>query len=529
MIWALISLRLNFWKFLACREVVVCLNVGRLGELFARKPDHPLADERELRAMIAGLPGDDAFAAVDELSGWLESLAVAWDIVPGERFAIVARLDEVAQLPLRRLTREYLGLPGEGSKEEKRLWQLCCGFWRNLADAYESCLPAPGGGGKSGEALKKVLPALAVRLLVALSSLLKWELFRHGPADGALWQRLGRALLVAETEGAASRRQAITAIGTTSPIQEFARAMALYAASPDSAAPLQIQLMERLIAHFQHNFEFTAEAAHDCVYWVDLAQPWPPQRLARRPAGVTPTMRFFKPAGLHAALSELRDLLERGGAVPAHIPLGDVYPVRLLLSALRQLTTYLAPHPPQRRHPRHSVRHRMGAVVGLEGALAVFSGQAATCRVEDWGIEDACRGGFGAVTLSLLGGKLQIGSLLALQPEGGDSWLLGVVRRCHHRQRDESRVGVEVLARRATSVVLRPRSATGYAAAAEIRAIALHDGNASGELRLLLPFAGFDAHCVLEGSLGEGPRQLMPVAIVEQGADYEFARYRFMA
>ena len=46
-----------------------------LGAIVGQKIDHPLGDPRELRRIVDEIPGDNAFRALDEVVGWLESLA----------------------------------------------------------------------------------------------------------------------------------------------------------------------------------------------------------------------------------------------------------------------------------------------------------------------------------------------------------------------------------------------------------------------------------------------------------------------
>ena len=46
--------------------------LGRNG-LGAAKAEHPLAVPRELRRIVDQLPAGDAFRALDEIVGWLES------------------------------------------------------------------------------------------------------------------------------------------------------------------------------------------------------------------------------------------------------------------------------------------------------------------------------------------------------------------------------------------------------------------------------------------------------------------------
>jgi hypothetical protein len=52
------------------------------------------------------------------------------------------------------------------------------------------------------------------------------------------------------------------------------------------------------------------------------------------------------------------------------------------------------------------------------------------------------------------------------------------------------------------------------------------DGNAPGELRIVLPVASFDLRENLEYTQDGRRHLLTPVALLEQTADYEFARYR---
>ena len=44
---------------------------------------------------------------------------------------------------------------------------------------------------------------------------------------------------------------------------------------------------------------------------------------------------------------------------------------------------------------------------------------------------------------------LKVGALIAMQPEGGDNWLVGVIRRYHRVAENQARVGIEALARQA--------------------------------------------------------------------------------
>jgi hypothetical protein len=505
--------------------------VANLGGLFAQKSEHPLADARELRKVLSELPRDNAFKALDEIAGWLESLAGVADFPAGRLYDVLQQFEEVAAPHLRRLSQEYFYTARLSKSEERRLWSINYGFWTLLADAYERCLKAVSDKPSTGAVAKTALPLLTVRLIAALGCMLKWEQFHYGPLRGELWRRLGTALLAAEAADVDDKAVALPGrSGMTTPVQEYQKVMLFQAASLDSLLPVEIEVAERLIAHFLPGFVYTEKALMDSVYWSDLSLAQPPQRLARMPAKAERTQRFIKPGTAYDEMLAMLDGLERGGDVPAEISLGAAYPAKLLVRVLRHLTAYLAPIPPQRQHDRHRVKHRMSVLHGLVNAFVVFSGEfggrPAGLQMESWVVENVSRGGFGAVLGNVPQEWLRVGALIAMQPEGGENWLVGVIRRCHRETESDARVGIQVLARQVVSAELRVRAASSYAAVAGVPALLLLDSNSADELRVVLPPSTFDLRESLEYA-SDGRRFLLsPVALVEQTGDYEIARYR---
>lgn len=503
----------------------------KMGSLFGQKEGHPLAEPRELKKIIAELPKDNAFKALDEIVGWLESLLAADDI-PVDRFHEAARqLDEAAQPHVRRLTKDYLHTARLTRADEKRLWSITYGFWTLLAEAYERSLDSLGDKGRPAEQLKAALPFICARQLAALGALIKWDQFHYGPSSNLLWQRLGKALLIAEEAGVAGKAlQFGGLIGVSSPAQEYQKVMVFQAASMDSLLPLEIELAERLIEHFLPSFVFTAEPQHDSVYWVDLKLAQAPLRLARMPAQALPSQRYFKPGPAHEAIRTLLNTLELGGDIPAEINLGGQYYPKTLIPVVRHLAVYLAPIPPQRKHDRHRVKHRMTVLNGLVNAYAAFSaesgGQPAGLPMESWVAENVSRGGFGAVVSDMPADWLKVGALLAMQPEGGENWLLGIVRRYHRVTENNARAGIETLARQALAVEVKPRTASSYAALPGVPALLIEEDCAAGEIHVVLPPANFDLRETLEYAAQGKRYTLTPVALLEQTADFELARYR---
>lgn len=510
---------------------VVFNKVATLGGIFAQKNDHPLANPREMRKILNDLPKDNAFKAQDEITGWLESVAGVDDFPVDRLYEVAQALDEAAQPHLRRLSREYFQAARLSRSEEKRLWSINYGFWTLLSAAYERCMTKVVDKPRPGELPKSVLPALSASLIAALGCVLKWEQFHYGPLRAESWRPLGQALLAAEEGGVAERSVALPGrLGMTSPVLEYEKVMVFQAASLGSLLPLEIEIAERLIAHHLGGFVFTRTAQVDSVYWSDLRQAQAPQRLARMPQYATPTQRFIKPGAAHQAMLALLDDLERGDDVPPDIDLGGQYQPKLLARVLKHLVSYLAPIPPQRKHDRHRVMHRMSVLHGLVNSFVVFSGEfggrPAGLPVESWVVENVSRGGFGAVLGDVPGEWLKVGALIALQPEGGDNWLVGVVRRYHRLSESEAKVGIEALARQVDAQEVRVRSASSYGAAATTPALLLRDGSVPGELRVILPYGSFSLRESLEYARDGQRFMLEPVALLEQTLDYELARYR---
>lgn len=491
---------------------------------FSSRPDHPLADAKEMKRIIADLPLDNAFKAVDEVCGWLDSLHRADEFRIDDYFDVIRQFDEAAQPHLRRLMRDYLHAPRLSKTEERRLWSINSAYGGKIAGLYAYCLER----NQRGESLGSLLPLVAARLIAARTAQLKWVEYRYGPINHALWLALGQTYLEAEAAGYAQKLVQLypSQPGTTSVAWLYLQALVLHASSMDSLIPLAIELSDRLIGHFLPSFVFSAVAQADSVYWIDAAQGDPPARLARQPNELTSSLRFFAPGTAPQALNELIHKVERG-EVPVDLNLGGQYPAKVLMPVLCHLALYWAPQPPLRAHQRYNVKARIAVLHGFEDSVSVFAGgsarEQAGLHAESWTVENVSLGGFGAALEHLRGDWLRVGSLLSMQPEGGENWVLGVVRR--YKQNDShASVGSQSISKQALSVELRPRT-SGLSVTSPISGIWLRENNLPGETCLVLPLASFDLRESLEFSYENQNYLLTPLTLEESGADYEIARY----
>jgi len=315
----------------------------------SNKPDHPMADIKEARKLLDELPTSDAFKCAEELTHWLASVIAEAGFKPEYRAQLIQLLDEAAQIPLRKLARDYLVSPRLAKFQELRLWKAIYEYWRHAALAYTACIDLYATGAKGADALKGSMPLLLTRALRALAAQVKWTYVRYGPMDPSVWGVIAKLYALAETRKFA--QSSVTLYpgvpGESTPEKEFLKAAMLSASSPDSLLPLEIELCERLIAHFCASFTLRLDLQPDIAYWIDLATSQAPLRLARPPQPA-PSLRFFAAGKALEELEALIDTTKATGNVPAQVNLGGSYPAESVLDVLNHLALYWSHKPPER-------------------------------------------------------------------------------------------------------------------------------------------------------------------------------------
>jgi len=494
-----------------------------LGIFSSKSEQHPLTDADESQRVLDALAAHEASAALDEIVGWLESIAKDEKLKLAERIALSFKLDEAAQIHARKLARDYLTSPRLGRTQEYKLWQANHDFWAQLSATYQACVDRWVSQEKGAEAIKTELPVLVARMMRAYSALIKWNQFRYGPVDGAVWKKMGTAFLMAE-KGKFSKQSVVlysTVPGETSVEQEYIKALVFMASSMDSLLPLEIEIAERFIGHFLPLFVFTAEVRKDNIYWVDATKPQPPSRLAVLPQ-LAPSLRFFSTGAALKKLEELQARVELS-EVPPEVSLGAQYSPRVILPVLRHIGMYWAAKPPMRSFDRHRVKSRINVINSLE-TIATQLTQAQSAepdaeKSEAWIVDDVSQGGMGAQVPLAANDWVRIGALLGIQPDGGNNWLLGVVRRFSRDTSELGSVGIETLSKTPLAVSADLRGMTCEA----ILLDALHTGET---VRVILPSSTYESAIPLTFTLQGRLARLDPVEQIETGVDFDIGLYR---
>ena len=487
------------------------------------KVDHPLADEKGVKEVLAAVPQDDSAKALEELRHWIESVMTTEGFKTERRAELVLLLDETAQAHQHKLARDYVVTPGLSKFQEARLWGALSVFWNDLAAAYVSCLEQiavdPGSAGR----LKAQLPLLVTRSVRACAAHLKWGYMHYESGGPPVWQNLAKAYRFAE--GKKIQKESVSPYPrmslATSAEREFTKALMLAASSPDSLMPVEIELAERVIAHLAGLFVISdAHQPKSTHNWFDLSGSLPPQRLTQAPpAG--PSLRFFA-AG--AANEKLEGMIRvaQGGALPTDLNLGGTYEPSKVLRVLRHLQANWAATPPVRKYDRYEVEHRLSVVNGFAGVRARVQDGVSNGHAETWLTRNISSGGIGAAVGKAQSDWVGIGRLVGLSVEGGSGGCsVGMVRRCSRGRQRELFVGLRTFAKTAFAVSL------GGVDPPE--AMYLSDGGAPGEDTLVcLREGGYDARVSPIMALDGRTYLLVPVEVVESGEDFEIARYRAM-
>lgn len=487
---------------------------------FSKKSDHPLADSKEAKRILAEVATRDPHGALEEASAWLESLPTAEGFKLALRIERFLQLDEAAAPQARRLGREFVNLGRASRMQESRLWDLNHGYWMQLAAGYAHCHAQVQQAGKDEAAsVQSLRPLLYARLMHAYAALLKWDQFHYGPIGGDFWARTGALYLAADAEGLAKKPLTLyPGMPPTTIEAEYLKLLLFQASSMDKLLPLEIELAERLIAGLLPHFNLTAEVRPENVYWVDAAREAPPTRLARLP-DVAPTLRFFSGGKALAEIEALQARIAADHRVPPEVNLGGQYEAADVGSVLEHLAACWAPKPPMRSHARHQVKSRLTVTHGMATVHAYVGGRTTDPGgVEVWVVEDVSLGGMGALVPTSRQDWIRIGTLVAMQPEGGGNWLLGIVRRFARMSSNQGQVGIETVSKNPFAVI-------ADAGGLQTEALLLELPVVGEYARMALPAAALEEKVALLFELDGKRARLHPREILETGEDYVVANF----
>ncbi len=504
------------------------------------KPDHPMADIKNAKTLIADLPANDSIKALEEVIYWLDSIMREDGFKVDYRFQLFDALDQAAKNHPRKIAQDYLATDRQEKYRESKLWNTSFEFWRTLGGAYVQCVEQFQAGAGGSGALKKDLPVIIARALRTLTLQLKWGLLRYGPLDDRVWSDLGRMFLFAETQKLAAQPVAIYPgqHGSGTITQEFLKALMLSISSTDGLAPLNQEIAERIVAHFGADFTLQKMPDSVCNYYFDLSMRKPAARVMKNMES-SATTRYFGAGKAMAGLVQMALTIQQQNAVPSNINLGSIYEPELVLSVMKHLTLYWSDKPPARSSERRKTATRMTVVHGFKETFASVDPAKEENSLdfhqadgsESWIVENISDGGFGAIIPQVKSDWLQVGCLLGFQTETSKFWGTGVVRRISRDEFQQRRVGIQMLSKSVIPVALTPSgnvSSFNAARGGEPGVLLSTAPDKNGEITLLLRDGSYSPRQALDMNVRGKTYYLMPSKLVEGGGDFDLARFKVM-
>jgi hypothetical protein len=503
------------------------------------KVDHPMSDAKRARELIDALPPNDPVKALEEIVNWLDSINQTAEFRLNQRFENLDLLDAAARTHARKLAQSYLSMPRQMKFQENRLWNAIFGLWRQLGDGYLHCVKQYEDGLIGMTLVRKNLPVIVARAVRAVTSQLKWKLLRYGPVERRIWAELAQAYAIAEQRGFADGAVTLYpgAQGESTVRREFLTAMMFWASSPEGLPPLRMEIAERTAAHLAAGFRISGRP-EGCTHYVDLASPGPAVRLFKG-AEAKPTLRFFGAGRGLADLNQLIAKVQQSGALPQGLSFGGDYDKDNLVGAFRHLAQYWSDKPPARSSERRPSAGRLTVVPGLRDILMTldpsdddtldFSLSRPARSGESWIVEDVSDGGYGAAIPTVKSDWIRVGTLVGLQSEASRYWGLGLIRRIVRDEREQRHVGIQVLTRTAIPVRISLTQTLSFTDADRDlqRAILLPTGpDARGEVGVVMRSGLFNGRDGLDMMVSSKFYRLTPVALVEGGEDFDWARFK---
>ena len=502
------------------------------------KVDHPMADAKQARQIVAELPANDAAKALQEITEWLESMNQTEGFKVDRRFDNLDLLDGAAKNHQRKLSQDYLAMPRQQKFQEHKLWTAVSGFWKALGNGYILCIDQHEVGAGGATAVRKSLPIIVGRALRVLTLQLKWLLLRYGPVETRLWGQLGRLYGIAEKKGLAEAKVPVYpgTHGESTIKVEFLKALMLAASSTDGLPPLKQTVAERVVAHFADAFRLS-HSPGGCTYCFDITSHKPPVRMF---TGVQagPNMLFFGAGPALAQLTQLMNQVVESGAVPQDVNLGGTHEKDMVLATFKHLLQYWSETPPARTSERRKATARITVVPGLSEIVGVLDPSSndqldfsQDQSAESWIVENVSDGGYGAIIPTLKADWIKVGTLIGVQTEGMSHWGVGMIRRISRDENQQRRVGIQLLSKTAIPIKLaRSGGTSSFNAGREPGpAILLSTTpDSRGEVGIVMREGIFNGRDSLDMMVREKVYLLMPARMVEGGEDFDWAMFKVM-
>jgi hypothetical protein len=517
-------------------------------------PDHPMRNASAAAAQLGELRGKDPVAALDDLSGWLESVKDAEGFDEAVRGQVLGLIQEAGEPHVNALLANQLGNPAEKAVPREAKWKALLDYAATLSEVLCAAAGRLAAAAKTDAHLVNAAAAAAVRGLSACRLLVKMCLMRYQDIPPGLWRRAYSVHAAAEagrfaTTAAHPDRAEQIAITAT---EELLRLLMLQVSMPDMMAPEQTEVAERVTLQMATDFTLRPAGAADAPFCFDPASDLPPQRVGSQQPGAA-SARHFGPGVALDALTRMHKQVMAEDISGVKIFGKDVGP-HAQVRAIEHLLRFWGPNPafsPKAHSPANGqllIVHRYPQICLNLPDAAFDENQGVTLAMTDsektkpeppetWTLRGAGGDELGTEIPQLSRSWAKSGELLGVYVQSRAEWWLGVVRRMHAHRGGNTHADIAIFTRKPRALRLRVlgkdlklpmgwETSTDAFSYRYLDAILLPDASErSGTLSMLLPAEGWKARRVYEAMAWEPSRFLRILRLLRYGQG--FARVEF--
>ncbi|WP_374350139.1 hypothetical protein [Chitinimonas sp.] len=391
--------------------------------------------------LMSYLPRSDTLIALTEIVKAVAALNRDPKIALRERYRAVLDFDEKARPLIDTLVAIYRGRDHIDGMSPRQVLPSLLACWQELAAAYKVCLKQHAQRPSSRFAEHAELVTLrAVGYYIQQA---KWAYIRYFDTDTKVWRNLNRLYQIADSAGFVGKPIVRYPGEAASSIADhYLRAALLRLAEPDRRRPEDVwRIDDWLLALHNHVKVDRVFRAREQSFAINLDDARPPMKLRRNMVGER--YRYLSTEGLSHYLRELAQAASHG-TMPAFVGPIDKADHSLIAHLLADLALVFsrAGQERTRRSERKASPRDVDAAPGLGLAISLLRAERGDWL--NWSLLDESVNGMGAHYKASYDDRLQVGEIIALREQDGQT-CLSVVRRLSKSRDNLVRVGAERL------------------------------------------------------------------------------------
>jgi hypothetical protein len=516
----------------------------------------PMQDPAAAAKALAAMCDADPLIALNDLRGWLETLAAAAAPDEQRRGEILALAQDAGQAHAATLLAQYLGRPVEGKRGREANWIALVDYLKALTEALAASATRLLAQAQADPARQHAGAVCAARALNAARNLAKVCLVRYHAVPPSLWRMAYTVHDRAEKAGCATTPVRVRAAQhlASNATQELLQLLMLQSGAPEMLAPAEIEVADRVAEHIGADFTLRPPRVLDNVFCFDPAGDRPPLRTDARPPGSAADVRCF---GAGVGLDALQRLYQQLATARGReaLPFGKDIPSYTQISAIQHLLGFWGATSPYTARAHAPANGELQVVHGFASVWRQVSSAAAGASelslVEDeggvpqapeiWQLRDSGGNELGADVPKGAGEWARCGDVVGIRAPGEQVWWPGVIRSLHAEPGQALHVTLYVLSRAPKAVQFQARIEpgeeavyTGEAARQfdfnSVRAIIVSEGGAGAQAaNMLLAPDGWKAGRVYELASEGATRNLRGLKLLRRRDDYVRATFEWSA